>query len=125
MAARLAGLFSARPQGCTAPTAGAGWVLLSSGGGGGRGGGRQAGKKPLTWGLKNKGQGFLYLGQSPLPGSSLMDTEMLGPGRPGNSFAVEPYWVGQRASAGWQPEKLLPHFLCPDFHPHLEVRHQG
>lgn len=62
-------------------------MLLSSGGGGGWGrGGRQAGKKPLTWGLKNKGQGFLYLGQSPWPGSSLDGQRCWAPGGPGTSL---------------------------------------
>lgn len=89
-------------------------MLLSSGGGGGWGrGGRQAGKKPLTWGLKNKGQGFLYLGQSPWPGSSLDGHRDVGPREAREPLCCGTTGLWTKGISRWQPEKLLPHFLCP------------
>ena len=63
MAARLAGLSQHPPAGLAQrpPRGQAGccsaWGVVEGGVGG-----RQAGRKPLTWGLKNKGHGFLCLG---------------------------------------------------------------
>ena len=120
VAARLAGLSQHPPAGLAQrpPRGQAGccsaWGVVEGGVGG-----RQAGRKPLTWGLKNKGHGFLCLGQAPWPGSSLDGRRDVGtPGGLGTSLLWN-HWALDKGH--WQGGSLRNYFLtscASDYGPH-------